>query len=175
VSSYDKVAAKAANGGKVLRRLGLGVAAVVAVLVAALAAVAATRASDRTAVDTAGDDALDAATASVARVLSYDYRHLDEDFRTAESRLTPRFRKQYIATTAKGVQPLADKYKAISTAQVTSAGLVSAATDRVTVLVFVAQQVTNTLLSAPRLDRSRINVTMVRSGGEWLIDGLSPI
>ena len=155
--------------------VAVAVAAVVAVLVAGLAAVAATRTSHRTAVDTAGENALDAATSAVATVLSYDYRHLDQDFRTAESRLTPRFRKQYIATTAKGVQPLADKYKAISTAQVTSAGLVSATPDRVTVLVFVAQTVTNSQLTAPRLDRSRINVTMARTGGHWLIDGLSPI
>ena len=156
--------------------VAVAAAALVAVLVASLAAVAASRASHRTAVHTAGENALDAATNAVATVLSYDYRHLDQDFRTAEAQLTPRFRKQYIATTAKGVQPLADKYKAVSTAQVTSAGLVTAdSPDRVTVLVFVAQTVTNSQLTAPRLDRSRINVTMVRSGGRWLIDALSPV
>lgn len=155
--------------------VAVAVATVLAVLVAALAAVAATRASHRTAVDTAGADAVDAASAEVATVLSYDYRHLDDDFKRAEAQLTPRFRPKYIATTAKGVEPLAAKYKAISTAAVTSAGLITASADRVTVLVFVAQTVTNSQLSAPRLDRSRINVTMVRAGDRWLIDALNPV
>jgi Mce-associated membrane protein len=155
--------------------VAVGVAAVVTVLVAALAAVATTRASHRAAVDAAADEAVAAAASQVATVLSYDYRHLDEDFTRAEAQLTPRFRKQYVATTAKGVQPLAAKYKAISTAAVTSAGLITADPDRATVLVFVAQTVTNSQLGAPRLDRSRINVALVRSGDGWLIDALNPV
>ena len=150
-------------------------AAVVVVLVAALAATAAMRTSHRSEVDAAGQDAVDAAISEVATVLSYDYRHLDQDFQLAESRLTPRFRKQYVATTAKGVEPLAAKYKAISTAAVTSAGLVSNDAKKATVLVFVAQTVTNSQLAQPRLDRSRINVRMARVGDRWLIDGLDPI
>lgn len=155
--------------------VAVSVAAVVAVLVASLAAVATMRASHRSAVDAAGEDAVSAAASKVATVLSYDYRHLTDDFSRAEAQLTPRFRKQYEATTAKGVEPLAAKYKAISTAAVTSAGLVTAEPDRATVLVFVAQTVTNSQLTAPRLDRSRINVGLVRSGDDWLIDSLSPV
>jgi Mce-associated membrane protein len=150
------------------------VTAVVAVLVAALAAVAATRASHRAAVDAAGQEAVDAAVAHVATVLSYDYRRLDDDFRRADALLTPGFRKQYDATAAKAVRPTAIKYKATSQAQVFSGGLVSAEPDRAQVLVFVGQQVANSQLTAPRLDRSRINVTMVRSGDRWLIDALNP-
>jgi Mce-associated membrane protein len=52
---------------------------------------------------------------------------------------------------------------------------VSVGVDRVVVLVFVQQTATNSQLSAPRLDRSRVNVTMVRDGDRWLIDGMSPI
>jgi Mce-associated membrane protein len=48
-------------------------------------------------------------------------------------------------------------------------------TTRATVLVFVDQTVTNSQLKAPRLDRSRVEVTLVNSHGRWLINNLSPI
>src|SRR4051794_25870427 len=157
-------------------------AALVALLVVALAAVAASRNSDRLDNTSAGlldqgtvAGALSAATNDVGAVLSYDYRHLDRDFARAEALLTPRFRKQYLDTTEKGVKPLAGKYKAISTAQVTSAGLVEGSRDRAVVLVFVSQTATNSQLSAPRLDRARIKATLVRGGDGWLIDNLEPV
>jgi Mce-associated membrane protein len=116
-----------------------------------------------------------AASSGVATILSYDYRHLDADFASAERLLTPHFRKQYDDTTAKGVKPLAAKYKAISSADVSAAGVVDAGHDRAVVLVFVNQTVTNSQLAAPRLDRSRIDVTLVRSNGRWLIDKLTTL
>jgi Mce-associated membrane protein len=149
--------------------------AVLAVAAAALAAVAAARVSHRHAVDHARDNATAAATSGVATVLSYDYRHLASDFHRAESLLTARFRKQYDKTTAAGVEPLARKYQARSSAQVSAAGSITASANRVVVLVFVDQTVTNSQLSAPRLDRSRIDVTLLRQGDRWLIDRLSPI
>lgn len=148
---------------------------VLAVLAAALAAVAAQRVSHRHDLDRARDNAIAAATTGVASVLSYDYRHLAADFHKAEGLLTARFRKEYDKTTAAGVEPLAAKYHARSSAQVTVAGSVSTSVDRVVVLVFVEQTVTNSQLSAPRLDRSRINVTLVKQGSRWLIDRLAPI
>jgi Mce-associated membrane protein len=150
-------------------------AAVLAVCAAALAAVVAVRVSHRHALDHARENASAAATSGVATVLSYDYRHLAGDFRHAETLLTARFRKQYDKTTAAGVEPLAQKYKARSSAQVTATGTITTAVDRAVVLVFVDQTVTNSQLAAPRLDRSRIDVTLVRQGDRWLIDGLSPI
>jgi Mce-associated membrane protein len=117
-----------------------------------------------------------AATRDVATVLSYDYRHLDNDFAAAHKVMTPTFRKQYDATTAKGVRPLATRVHAISSAQVTAAGLADAlSADRAVVLVFVNQTATNTKLTAPRLDQSRINVTLVRVGGQWLIDKMQTL
>jgi len=148
---------------------------VLAVLAAALAAVTAMRVSHRHELDRARDNAVAAATSGVATVLSYDYRHLGADFHKAEALLTPHFRKDYDKTTAAGVEPLAAKYKARSSAQVTVAGSVSTGVDRVVVLVFVDQTVTNSQLAAPRLDRSRINVTLLKQGNRWLIDRLAPI
>ena len=158
-----------------LRVAVVAAVAAMAVLAAALAAVAVERVSHRHDLDRARDNAIAAATSGVATVLSYDYRHLVEDFSRAERLLTPRFRKEYDKTTAAGVKPLAAKYKAQSTAQVTVAGSVSTSVNRVVVLVFVDQTVTNSQLAAPRLDRSRIDVTLQKQGDRWLIDRLAPI
>lgn len=159
-------------------QLRLGVVSALALLAmfaAALAAVVATRVSHRHELDRARDNAIAAATSGVATVLSYDYRHLDSDFKRAESLLTAKFRKKYDETTAAAVKPLAQKYQARSSAQVTAAGNITTGVDKAVVLVFVDQTVTNSQLSAPRLDRSRIDVTLVRQGDRWLIDALSPI
>jgi Mce-associated membrane protein len=116
------------------------------------------------------------AASSVHVVLSYDYRHLDADFAAAERLLTPAFRKKYVDTTNKGVKPLAVKYKAIASADVTGAGLVSTTRGSCDhVLVLVQQTVTNSQLAQPRLDRSRIDVQMVRVKGRWLIGDLNPV
>ena len=153
----------------------VAVLAVLAVVTVALAGLVGARLSSANAVDSTRGDVVGAATSGVATVLSYDYRHLDTDFARAQGLLTPKFRKQYDDTTAKGVRPLATKYKAISSADVSAAGVVEAARDRAVVLVFVNQTVTNSQLSAPRLDRSRIKVSLVRSNGRWLIDKLTTL
>jgi Mce-associated membrane protein len=146
-----------------------------AVVVSVLLALVTNRLSDRQgAADPAGGVTA-AATAAVTTVLSYDYRHLSADFAAADRLLTTAFRKQYDATTAKGVQPLATKYRAVSTASVTAAGLVSISGSKAVVLVFVQQTVTNSQLAAPRLDRTRIDVDLVRHGSTWLIDKLTPL
>jgi len=151
-----------------------------ALVVAALAAVSllavlTVRLSDHYSRNSDATAALAAATTNVATVLSYNYKSLAADFAKAESVLTPSFRKTYDTTTAKAVEPLAAKYHAVSTAQVTSGGVISTGASRAQVVVFVSQQVTNTQLSAPRLDRSRIVVDLRRSNGQWLIDKLTPV
>lgn len=152
--------------------VGLVVLAVIAVT---LLAVVTAKLSDRHADRSNATAALSAASNGVATVLSYNYKSLDGDFAKAEALLTPAFRKKYDTTTAKAVQPLAAKYHAVSTAQVTSGGVMSASGSHAQVLVFVSQQVTNTQLSAPRLDRSRIVVDLRKSGNRWLIDNLNPV
>jgi Mce-associated membrane protein len=151
--------------------------AVVAIAASTLMALAAVRISHRHEIDRARHDAVTAARSSLATVLSYDYRHLNTDFADAETLLTANFRKKYVKTTASVVEPLAAKYRATTTAVIApgAAGAVTVSADRAVVLVFVNQTVTNSRLAAPRLDRSRIDVTLVRSGGRWLIDDLEPV
>ena len=148
---------------------------VLAVVAAVLAVLLSLRVSHNHDKNQAATAALSAATTGVASVLSYNYKSLDADFAKAEALLTPSFRKSYQATTAKAVQPLAEKYKAVSTAQASAAGVIVSSTSAAKVLVFVSQQVTNTQLSAPRLDRSRIEVELVHAHGQWLINKLTPV
>jgi Mce-associated membrane protein len=125
---------------------------------------------------TATTDALEqAATNGTQAALSYNYQHLNTDFAAAEKYMTPAFAASYKKTTATQVQALAAKYHAVSAATALGAGIGSASPSHATVLVFVDQTVKNSQLSAPRLDRSRIEVTLVRSGGKWLISQLAPI
>jgi Mce-associated membrane protein len=169
---------EAAVTGRYVERVAVAACvAVVAIAVSALTAIAAVRISHRHQIDDARHQAITAATSSVATVLSYDYRHLSSDFSDAEALLTPRFRAKYVKTTAAAVQPLAAKYHATSTAVVPqgAAGAITVSTDRALVLVFVDQTVTNSQLAAPRLDRARINVTLVHVGGRWLVDNLQPV
>ena len=110
-----------------------------------------------------------------ARLLLADAHAANKDFAAAEKGLTARFTPSYEHTTATSVTPLATKYKATSNASVAAAGVSQAGPNTVDVLVFVDQTVTNTQLQHPRLDRSRIKVTMVKVNGRWLVDNLQPI
>jgi Mce-associated membrane protein len=126
----------------------------------------------------AGPTALAAERAAVTGVqatLSYDYNTLSSDFANAEKSMTPGFRTTYMQKTQSSVTPLATKNHVIVTATVSAAGISSAAPRAVTVLVFANQTVQNKLLAHPRLDRTRIKVSMVNLGGKWLIDNLSPV
>jgi Mce-associated membrane protein len=116
-----------------------------------------------------------AATAGAQAALSYDYRHLSADFAAAEKFMTPSFKADYTSKTAHEVTAPAKKFHAVSVATVEAAGVGSISSSRATVLVFLDQTVRNSQLSAPRLDRSRVQVSLVHSGGKWLINNLSPI
>jgi Mce-associated membrane protein len=173
-------AAERPTGGTGLRGGPAALVAVVslAVAVAVVLAVVVTGLSHRTGgqgSSAAAAAAEKAATTGAQTALSYDYRHLSTDFAGAEKLMTSSFKVNYSHETAANVQGPAVKYHAVSVATVEGAGVASMSSSRATVLVFVDQTVRNTQLSAPRLDRSRVQVSLVRSGGKWLINNLSPL
>lgn len=116
-----------------------------------------------------------AAVAETRATLTYNYKTLKSNFAAAEKGLTPRFKAGYLTTTAASVTPLAMKYHAVSSAAVTDAGVSTATPTTATVLLFVDQTVENSQLANPRLDRSRVKVSMVLVNGHWLIDNLAPV
>lgn len=112
-----------------------------------------------------------AASAAATAMLSYDYHHLDQDFGRARQLLTPAFRKDYDETT-KAVKPTAQQYHAVVTASVSAGGVTWVRGDTARVLLFVNQTSTNDRRAQPRIDSSRVQVTLSEQGGRWLVSGL---
>ena len=53
------------------------------------------------------------------------------------------------------------------------AGIATADTSRVDVVLFVDQKITNTQAKDPRVDRSRMKMSLVSDAGTWKIDSLT--
>lgn len=151
------------------------VALAVVVALAATAALLGARARSDDRVEQARREAQAAAEAHAVTLLSYDHRHLDRDFARAGKVLTGRFADDYAATTEKVVRPSAEQVKAVVTADVAASSVVRASENRVVVLLFVDQTTTSTRLEGPKVDLNRVRMTMVRSGGEWLVSGVDAL
>ena len=133
------------------------------------------RASQDSAVAKARVAALAAAKTETAAALTYNYQTLDADFAHAEAGMSKAFRANYAQTAASSVAPLATKTHAVTTGMIVAGGVISATPNSAEVLVFANQTVENKLLNATsRLDRSVIEVSMVKQDGHWLINDLKP-
>ncbi len=126
--------------------------------------------------------ALAAAQQAAPVVLSYDYRHLERDFARARTCLTGAFRDQYLKTTGTVVGPTAAKYHGVVTATVAAppggapaASVVSAAPDRVTVLLFVNQVTRSTQVTGSRVDLNRVRMTLTRTSAGWKVSALDAL
>ncbi len=113
--------------------------------------------------------ALSAARTYAVELASYNYRDLHRDFSTVASNSTPSFRRTF-AESSDALKSTLSKYKATAVASVESAGIVSASTSRAVVLVFLDQKIANSTQTKPTTDRSQVEVTVVSSGGRWLVD-----
>ncbi|MFC5219155.1 hypothetical protein [Streptomyces coerulescens] len=128
-------------------------------------------------------EAVAAARKAAPVVLSYDYRHLDEDFEQARAHLTGDFRDEYGKTTKTVVGPTATKYKGVVKATVAApssggtpaASVVSASPDRVVVLLFVNQVTESTQVSGARVDLNRVRMTMTRTDGGWKVSAVDAL
>ncbi|HJQ43084.1 MAG TPA: hypothetical protein VJ831_08365, partial [Jatrophihabitantaceae bacterium] len=102
---------------------------------------------------------------------TYDYRHLDQDFAKVSAHLAPSFRAQYASTTA-SLKSIVVQYRGVATASVQGVGVTSVSSKKAVVVVFLDQQVTNSATKTPRIDRNRLEVTLQRSKGQWLLSDL---
>lgn len=110
------------------------------------------------------------ASRDAARVLfSYDYRQLDKDFAAGKALTTGAFAKQYAETTAKVVTPVATDKKAVVKAEVVTAGVVRATRTTVVTIVYVNQVTTSSLAQAPKVDLSRVRMTLTTVAGHWRV------
>ena len=113
--------------------------------------------------------ALSAARTYTVELASYNYRDLDRDFSAVAANSTPSFRRTF-AESSDALKSTLSRYKATAAASVVSAGVVSASTSRAVVLVFLDQKIANSTQTKPTTDRSQVEITLVTSGGRWLVD-----
>lgn len=121
--------------------------------------------------DEASRQAQGVAVRAIVPVLSYDYRHLDEDAKAAESYLSTDYRAEY-GKLFDVISQNAPTTKTVVVAQVIDSGITRTGDDRVDVLVFVNQSTTNAETTQPVDYKNAVSVHMVRVDGNWLIDGL---
>jgi len=127
--------------------------------------------SRRVAAADAGTQALATARAYAVTVTSYDYRHLDRNFADVLDGATGEFKDQY-AGASQALRGLITRAMASAKGDVLAAGIQSESPDRVEVLVFVDQSITNASTPAPKLDRTRVLMTLTPHDGRWLVDKL---
>lgn len=155
------------------------VAAIVALLACALALAAAFYAlHERSAANRAHElDRVRASAMATAQKYavdfgSYDYKTLNDDFARVTAHLTPEFAKSYSSVATK-LDAVIQQYKGKSVGTVQGVALTSVTTSSAVALVFLDQTVTTSQSSQSRVDRNRLQMTMVRQkDGSWLISDL---
>lgn len=114
---------------------------------------------------------------SVARILSYDYRHLDADETAAASHLTGTFRNQYVASMNTTIKKNAPPAKAVVVGEVGTSAITSVSGDgtQAVLLVLGQQTVTNAAQKTPRYDMVNLRVTAQLVHGTWLVADLATL
>jgi Mce-associated membrane protein len=117
-------------------------------------------------VTAASTQAQQAAEAYAAILTSIDSTKVDENFQQVLDGATGEFKDMYSQSSAQLRQLLIDN-KATAHGVVIASAVQSATKDKVVVLLFVDQSVSNTQVPDPRIDRSRIKMTMEHVDGRW--------
>jgi Mce-associated membrane protein len=155
-----------AKGRRWPRRVLIGTA--VAVFVAALAASGffGWQLWQDKQVEQASQQAQQAAVTYAQVLTSIDANKVDENFAQVLDGATGEFKDMYSQSSVQLRQLLIDN-KATAHGVVVDSAVQSAARDKVVVLLFVDQSVSNTSVPDPRVDRSRIKMTMEKVDGQW--------
>jgi len=117
-------------------------------------------------VELAGQQAQQAAIAYAQVLTSIDSNKVDENFRQVLDGATGEFKDMYTQSSVQLRQLLIDN-KATAHGVVVDSAIQSESTNKVVVLLFIDQTVTNTAAPDPRIDRSRIKMTMEKIDGRW--------
>lgn len=111
--------------------------------------------------------ALASAQSYAATLTSIDANNVDDNFAEVVDGATGEFKDMYSQSAAQLRQVLIDN-KAMSKGIVVDSAVKSAAKNKVEVLLFIDQSISNVANPAARLDRSRVAMTMERIDGRWL-------
>lgn len=150
-----------------VRRVGVFLLIVIAVAAIAGVAVLGWKMKQQSAIDSAADEAERTAQSYAVALTSVSSDHLDQNFADVLNGATGEFKDMYSQSSGQLRQLLVDN-KATAQGKVIDSGVKSASTSKVEVLLFVDQTVTNTATPDPRVDRSRVVMTMEKTDGRWL-------
>ncbi|WP_019928248.1 hypothetical protein [Nocardia sp. BMG111209] len=150
-----------------LLRGGLAAGAVLLVVATVLAVVFGWKLHNRDRVDAAAREAAATAQSYAVTLTSIDAQHIDQNFTDVLNGATGDFKDMYSQSSTQ-LKTLLVQNKAVSKGRVVDASIKSASPDQVEVMLFVDQEVSNSASPDPRIDRSRILMTMQRVGGHWL-------
>ena len=165
---------RAEQRGTSARRRSLVVGAVSLVVIAGLAValiVSQVQLSNQNSLNADRTSAVATAKADANDVATYSYLHLHRDFGRVESESTPAFRRSFIRS-SDSLSKVLVQYKATASAKVLAAGVSSISSTKAVVLLFVNQSVANSTQQGVSTDDSRIEVTLVRGDGRWLLQDL---
>jgi Mce-associated membrane protein len=117
-------------------------------------------------VKAAAEDAQRAAVTYAQVLTSVDSNKVDENFKAVLDGATGEFKDMYSQSSVELRQLLIEN-KATAHGVVVESAVQSASKDKAVVLLFVDQSVSNTKLPDPRIDRSRMKMTLEKVDGTW--------
>ncbi|MEB3031827.1 hypothetical protein [[Mycobacterium] nativiensis] len=152
---------------RLLQRALVGLGALALVTAISLAGFFGWQVKEQKDIDAAGQAALQTARSYAVTLTSVDNQKLDENFKQVLEGATGEFKDMYSQSAAQLRQLLIDN-KAVSRGTVVDAAIKSATKTKVEVLVFVDQSISNSVNPEPRIDRSRVAITMDLVDNHWL-------
>ena len=111
----------------------------------------------------ARDAAVAAAKSFAVDFGSYDYEHLDTEFQEVAELMTPAFAKSYLETSDK-LKATFEQYKTQVTAKIQGSVSPRPSATEAVVVVFLDQTVHTSQSTAPRIDRNRLEIHLVKTG-----------
>ena len=113
------------------------------------------------------DQARQAATSYATILTTSDYRTIDKNFAEVLAGSTGEFKDSYSNTSRQSRQQLVDN-QAVAQGVVIDSAVQSCSADRVVVLMFIDQHMTNAANPRPKINSSRVKMTMEHVGDSWL-------
>lgn len=104
-------------------------------------------------------------------VTTYDHRTIQEDIAEVLDNSTGEFRDQYQGASS-ALSDLMKETKAVAKGTVLEIAVAESEPGRAKLLVFVDQEVRNNDRPKPKIDRTRVVLTLVEQDGRWLIEAL---
>lgn len=169
----DGAAGPPAGGGEPLtarrwpRRVAVAALLLVTVVSLACAVVFGWQYNHARAIESAADQARATARNYAVTLTSVNADGLDQNFTDVLDGATGEFKDMYAKSSEQLKQLLIDN-QATAQGTVIEDGIKSATTTKVEVVLFVDQAVTNAVTPEPRMDRSRVVMTMELVDGRWL-------